>query len=868
LQEPSPIKRKTLFRIVIIGIAAVLLLVVAILFVIRSRSNITTTPQEKAISILIAGKLYKVTKVANDAIQIGRIGDTSSVSKEIVDQARKWLEGSKGKAWMKKEGIVGSPGKIKIKPGPGTKYDFNKVDLERADEQIEDAVRSAMEDAARSPGGIKSLLNKEDPVEDRIYDGFVDIYNNYNRGELPKMTIHPSKLENKLERGINAADKQNTTYDGQKKVVGTIGEKLLDENNSRVVLEFDIPPENVMPRLTRDGEYHNTIVFKEPIPPENITVISAPDGFFGKDVKPPVRLDQLKAVDGKITQIVDSNYPDYFKTMSGIGTLTDQLYNPETTLKDVAEGVAEFVIPQTTGEAVGLAAATVLTAPLGPVGQTTAGIAIEEGVKNLVDKPSNNYYRTTPENSSMFNQYVRNIDEIEELNDKISQAQRDKLIATNSDSVRAAEKEYHNLLNKRDTLIKENHQLDFFIKNPINEGKLLEEAQRNQKAIMEKEGLLQTGVGPEVDWAMQMQQKIQEAEQAQEALDKYKSTGEWGTWPNRNMPLKAAGGKNETEWVQEQIAKKYEPERLALEKAQEEQRKQLGIPATGDKDVNEAILKDQISQFTQLQGEKAQEDLEKYYSTGEWGTFLEKNTPGFLGGKTEEQWEQEQLAKVEMRYDDIVEQYRENKISEDQLEEAFQHYNNAATDYIENEPSERETSDGQRYASGDRSIKDNFWDIPENKNSAAPFSPETPSVPEKSGNQQKYEPPEYLSNFSKGNGSEGSPFILTEESLAKIYEYDREKNELVLKDDWGDILGIKGTGALVKGEGMEKIIDAKVKTGDMTKKDKTKALKKNEGIKTPDNTKTKNTETRKDSFPDKDDKKDTIKKPEDVLFKA
>jgi|GEM_PF-3725102 len=125
-------------------------------------------------------------------------------------------------------------------------------------------------------------------------------------------------------------------------------------------------------------------------------------------------------------------------------------------------------------------------------------------------------------------------------------------------------------------------------------------------------------------------------------------------------------------------------------------------------------------------------------------------------------------------------------------------------------------------------------------------------------------------NFGRGNGSEEQPFELTEEAIAKIYQYDPQTNEIRLRDDWKDRLERNGTGSWVKGVDTQKITDALVKAGDMTEDEQTNFMEKTdrESIKAPDGTETRNTKTGQESTNDQDDKPDTVKKPGETLFQT
>jgi len=647
--------------------------------------------------------------------------------------------------------------------------------------------------------------------------------------------------------------------------------------------------------------------------------------------------------------------PSYNGLMAGIGMLTDEVYSgdkPGLTASGALEKVVDTVA-DTPGKMAGIVAG--LVSPLATGDFFVTPFVVEQGVKNAVDgtMPGNsNYYKTTPNNSSMYNQYMRNINDIGELDKQIAQANSDLI---SKGQIPINDENYQQLLKDKDALIKENQQLGLYIRNPIDEGAYLKQAQESQRALMEKEGLSQTGIGSEIDFATKLGQKVQEADQAREALDKYNSTGEWGTMWQR---LTDFTGSKEENWVQEQVAKEYGAEAMALKQAQEEQRKELGIPIVEeDKDFNNAIIQGQASQLIQLRGDKAQEALEKYYATGDWGTLKEKVLPEFLGGKTAEQWEQEQLAKVSAKYEDTLKQYNQGKIGEGQLQEAFENYQNAVTantqvakarseleqageDYANKKISQTDLDDASKryqetvaeYAKQqtgqfsslnelmqkekDSALPDTtqvsgadrgadarvnaggrreeappgasmlYWGTmgPAEDEKRLPFqlpSPETtsaapnnsPPIPQPQGVQSEPPPSQPIAganNFSKGNGSEGQPFELTEEAIAKIYEYDRDKNEIRLRDDWEDRLGRKGTGSWVKGVDTQKITDALVKSGDMLEDEQTKFMEKSdhESIKASDNTETRNTESGQKSSNDQDDKPDIIKKPGKTLFKT
>lgn len=101
------------------------------------------------------------------------------------------------------------------------------------------------------------------------------------------------------------------------------------------------------------------------------------------------------------------------------------------------------------------------------------------------------------------------------------------------------------------------------------------------------------------------------AQKATEALEFYKHTGEWGTWYDNY--IKSNWDKDaEAEWVAKKVAEKYEPERLALEQAQKEQRKMLGLPEDGDAEFNRAILEDQKRQARELAAEESEKNSQTF----------------------------------------------------------------------------------------------------------------------------------------------------------------------------------------------------------------------------------------------------------------
>lgn len=101
------------------------------------------------------------------------------------------------------------------------------------------------------------------------------------------------------------------------------------------------------------------------------------------------------------------------------------------------------------------------------------------------------------------------------------------------------------------------------------------------------------------------------AQKATEALEFYKHTGEWGTWYDNY--IKSNWDKDaEAEWVAKKVAEKYEPERLALEQAQKEQRKMLGLPEDGDAEFNRAILEDQKRQALELAAEESEKNSQTF----------------------------------------------------------------------------------------------------------------------------------------------------------------------------------------------------------------------------------------------------------------
>lgn len=249
------------------------------------------------------------------------------------------------------------------------------------------------------------------------------------------------------------------------------------------------------------------------------------------------------------------------------------------------------------------AASAVLTSPLPPgVGDVTQ-MAVEKTIENW-DRESP--VPQTPVNSSMMNTLERNREEIRSLNEKINQAQNEKLVAGTGEAVGLAEEKLQGLNSQRDALIKENNQLQTYVGNPINEGAYLAGAQEAQRRLMEKEGLVQTGVGPEFDSAIKLDQARQEAQEAREALEKYDKTGEWGTWTERWMPnLKAFGGKSEEEWVAEQNAKIAAADQL-------ERQLQKQINGVDESQWDKAILEDQKNQ----QWEKFKKDILKEETPG------------------------------------------------------------------------------------------------------------------------------------------------------------------------------------------------------------------------------------------------------------
>ncbi len=104
------------------------------------------------------------------------------------------------------------------------------------------------------------------------------------------------------------------------------------------------------------------------------------------------------------------------------------------------------------------------------------------------------------------------------------------------------------------------------------------------------------------------------AQKATEALDFYENTGQWGTWYDNY--IKSNWDKDaEAEWVAQKVAEKYEPERLALEQGQKEQRKMLGLSADGDAEFNRAILEDQKNQRLELAAEESEKNSQTFSAT-------------------------------------------------------------------------------------------------------------------------------------------------------------------------------------------------------------------------------------------------------------
>ncbi len=206
------------------------------------------------------------------------------------------------------------------------------------------------------------------------------------------------------------------------------------------------------------------------------------------------------------------------------------------------------------------------------------------------------------------------------------------------------------------------------------------------------------------------------------------------------------------------------------------------------------------------------------------------------------------------------------------------------------------TGERAMISSGDRTAVDtpNFWEVADNKYSSSfaslinlPSAEEVANIKDNPVNTpspdpvipeskpiESVGPPTYLSNFTnannepQGNGSTLYPFIPNSETLNKMYDYDPIENKIKLKDNWQELLGIEGTGLNIKGSSTEEIIDAKVKTGGMTEKEKEKFMQKedNQSVEVPDDTNLRDSRTGEIKPDDSDKKPDTVKKLEDDLL--
>ena len=131
-----------------------------------------------------------------------------------------------------------------------------------------------------------------DEIEDKIEEAYDQIYESYDRGDHPIITMDTDKISHNKE-GIKADNIQGT-YDGQSKIVGTIGIKPF-KADQRVVCEVNVKPSELVPRLTgKDMNYNGVVFFPNYIPPEKIMVLSAPKGVFPEEIKLPKPLSELK----------------------------------------------------------------------------------------------------------------------------------------------------------------------------------------------------------------------------------------------------------------------------------------------------------------------------------------------------------------------------------------------------------------------------------------------------------------------------------------------------------------------------------------------------------------------------------------------
>ena len=319
---PNRTGRKILIRAVTITVMIVIVGIVIVFSSVKNKLSITKTPQKsiftintgiastsgiKRILIPVGKDLYVLEgSIGKDLSRLLPYRNSPDVTEATIREAASWLEqgGYKEANNLIKPGerIVDPIGSLESKPVASgasatnsslpakTNYgDFNDVPLEKADELIQGALDKTRQDVARSSGGLKSFNQEE--VEDKIYEGYENIYQAYNRGERPIRSIEPQFLSETSEQGMKS--ETLSTYDNQKVTAATLGTNPF-KPEERAVLEIDLPPDQIQPRLTgTDGSYNNVVRLPDFIPPENIIVKSVPEGTFTREVQLPAPLSEV-----------------------------------------------------------------------------------------------------------------------------------------------------------------------------------------------------------------------------------------------------------------------------------------------------------------------------------------------------------------------------------------------------------------------------------------------------------------------------------------------------------------------------------------------------------------------------------------------
>ncbi len=137
---------------------------------------------------------------------------------------------------------------------------------------------------------VDRLLGEE--IDDKIEEAYDQIFQSFDKGELPIVTIDPAKFQNCLN-GIRTTNRENT-YDKQNKIVGTLGIKPF-KAEERIVCQINLAPSEVIPRLTgRNAAYNGVVVLPSNIPPKNIMILSSPAGTFLDEIKLPKLMSEIK----------------------------------------------------------------------------------------------------------------------------------------------------------------------------------------------------------------------------------------------------------------------------------------------------------------------------------------------------------------------------------------------------------------------------------------------------------------------------------------------------------------------------------------------------------------------------------------------